>query len=287
MKREPHQSVSRKQELLKVSVKISTVQMRFTGDVPGNRDRILDYIGRAAEAGSHIVHFSEVALTGYAGSDIETNDCINWESVEDAIDQVRAEAENKKIWVVLGTAYLAGEGLKPYNSLVLIDDTGVVTGRYDKIFCTASDVRHYSSGRNIVSFSVNGIRCGLLICYDFRFPELYREYLKRNVQIVFHSFHQVQDKVNQLMQDVGPAHLISRAAENFMYVVANNCINRPHQWWGARVINPDGSVRKQLEINTEGMLTCEIDPVAERKGYYDATHENRYRATTGILYSEL
>jgi predicted amidohydrolase len=270
-----------------MTLKISTIQMRFTGDVSRNRDRILDYVGQAAEAGSNIVHFSEVALTGYAGSDIDSNEGIDWESVEDAVDQVRSVAANKKIWVVLGTAYRAGDGLKPYNSLLLINDAGAIIDRYDKMFCTSSDVRHYSSGRNFVSFSVNGIRCGLQICYDFRFPELYREYLKRNVQIVFHSFHQVQDKVNQLMQDVGPAHLISRAAENFMYIVANNCINKPHQWWGTRVINPDGSVREMLEMNTEGMLTCEISPEAEREGYYDATHENRYRATAGMLYSEL
>lgn len=269
-----------------MGLKIATVQMKFTGDVAGNADRILGFVSEAAAKGAHIVHFSETALTGYAGSDIASNDEIDWSAVQDGIDKVCRSAAQSKVHVILGTAYPRGDGLMPYNSLLLINDRGAVADRYDKMFCTAGDNRHYTSGRRTVTFTVDGIRCGLLICYDFRFPELYREYLKRNVRVVFHAFHQVQDRVNKLMREVGPAHLVSRAAENFMYVVANNCINKREQWWSTRVINPDGSVRDSLPLNEEGLLVCDLNPESERPGYYDATHENRTRAAAGILYSE-
>jgi predicted amidohydrolase len=269
-----------------MGLKIATVQMKFTGDVSGNTGKILNYIEEAASNNARVVHFSETALTGYAGSDIESNDSIDWPSVQDAIDKVSRKAAQSNIHVILGTAYPRGDGLKPYNALLLINDRGALEDHYDKMFCTAGDVKHYTSGRRPVTFTVDGIRCGLLICYDFRFPELYREYLRRNVQVVFHAFHQVQDKANELMRQVGPAHLVSRAAENFMYIVANNCINKAEQWWSTRVINPDGSVRDSLPINEEGILVCDLDPKSERPGYYDATHENRMRAASGILYSE-
>jgi predicted amidohydrolase len=270
-----------------MALRIATVQMKFSGDVSANTDKILSFIDQAARSRSRIVHFSETALTGYAGSEIDSNDAIDWDSVQSAIDKVCQKAAQSNIHVILGSAVRGGEGLKPTNSLLLIDDSGTVVDRYDKMFCTGGDVKHYASGRRTVTFTVDGIRCGLLICYDFRFPELYREYLKRNVQIVFHSFHQVQDRVNDLMREVGPAHLVSRTAENFVYVVANNCINKREQWWNTRVLNPDGSVRDSLPLNEEGLLTCELDPQKEEAGFYDATHENRMRAASGILYSEL
>jgi predicted amidohydrolase len=37
--------------------------------------------------------------------------------------------------------------------------------------------------------TVKGVRCGALICHDFRYDELYREYLRRGVQLILHSFH--------------------------------------------------------------------------------------------------
>jgi predicted amidohydrolase len=51
------------------------------------------------------------------------------------------------------------------------------------------DLAHYSPGSHLSVFSIRGVRCGALICHDYRYAELYREYKRRGVQLMFYSFH--------------------------------------------------------------------------------------------------
>lgn len=268
-----------------MSITVATVQMRFTGNVPENGRKMMDYLSKAASERADIVHFSETALTGYAGSDIPSNDDVDWKAVDASLRDIGGVCRELGMHAIVGTAYR--DTGKPTNTLLVLDSRGAILARYDKRFCTAPDVRHYRPGRSLATFRLADIRCGLLICYDFRFPELYRGYLRRGVKVVFHSFHQVGDEENRLMREVSPAHLVSRAAENFMYVVANNCINQKEQWFSTRIVNPDGSIRARLPLNEEGMLIQTLDPEVEAPGFYDATHENRYRAASGVCFSEL
>lgn len=74
---------------------------------------------------------------------------------------------------------------KPHNSLYIINATGSIVDRYDKRFCagdpeeSAGGLVHYTPGDHLSVFTINGIRCGALICHDYRYPELYREYKRR------------------------------------------------------------------------------------------------------------
>lgn len=54
---------------------------------------------------------------------------------------------------------------------------------------TTGDLAHYSSGDHVSVWDIDGARCGALICYDYRFPELYCQYKRLGVDLVFHSFH--------------------------------------------------------------------------------------------------
>lgn len=96
-------------------------------------------------------------------------------------------ARKLQVWVILGASHRLSGNHKPYNSLYVIDSAGTIVDPYDKRFCTVGDLKHYSPGDHFAAFDVNGVRCGLLICYDIRFPELYRQYAKLGVQLVFHS----------------------------------------------------------------------------------------------------
>jgi predicted amidohydrolase len=51
------------------------------------------------------------------------------------------------------------------------------------------DLAHYTPGDHPSVWELRGVRCGALVCYDYRFPELYREYKREGVELVFHSFH--------------------------------------------------------------------------------------------------
>ena len=95
---------------------------------------------------------------------------------------------------VVGSAHQRSGDHKPHNSLYIISDAGQIVDRYDKRFCSGDrdgrtgDLAHYSPGSHFSVSDIDGVRCGALVCYDYRYPELYREYSKLGVQLMFHSF---------------------------------------------------------------------------------------------------
>jgi len=156
-----------------------------------------------------------------------------------------------------------------------------VVDRYDKCFCTGSDLNHYSPGDHLVTFTVNGITCGLLICYDLRFPELYREYKKAGVQLMLDSFHNARGKARGIWADIMPPSLQCRAATNYMWISANNS-SACYQQWPSLLIRPDGLVTAQVRRHCGGIIVNTGDTTAKM---YDAAGANRDRALRGVLHS--
>ena len=91
-------------------------------------------------------------------------------------------------WVVMGSAHPLTQPHKPHNSLYLISPAGKIVDRYDKRFCTPGDLDVYTPGDHFVTFKLKGFVCALLICYDLRFPELYRELYKLKVRVLYGHF---------------------------------------------------------------------------------------------------
>ncbi|MBN6040102.1 carbon-nitrogen hydrolase family protein [Amycolatopsis sp. 195334CR] len=168
---------------------VATCQFPVTADIAHN----LRYVRRqsriAGGRGARVAHFPECALSGYAVADFESHKGFDWAALEDAVRAVMELARELRMWVVLGSAHRLTGDHKPHNSLYVIDDTGELVDRYDKRFCASVDLEHYSPGDHPAVFTVDGVRCGALICYEYRFPELYREYRRDGVQLVFHSYH--------------------------------------------------------------------------------------------------
>lgn len=195
-------------------------------------------------------------------------------------------ARSLKLWVVLGSSHRLTGRHAPHNSLYVIDDRGRLVSRYDKLFCTGGDLKHYSPGSKFVTFRIKGVRCGLLICYDVRFPELYRQYLRRGVQVMFHSFHNAGLKRRAFLNHniwgtIMPPTLQAHAACNHMWVSANNS-SHAESCWGSLFIRPDGVVLRQLPRDRAGVLISAADT---RLKLYDAPRPWRKRAMNGIFHS--
>ena len=84
--------------------------------------------------------------------------------------------------------------------------------RYDKMFCAGDrsgrtvDLAHYSPGSHFSVFAIRGVRCGALICHDYRYPELYREYKRKGVQLMVHFYHAAHvtpERLRAMRDDVG------------------------------------------------------------------------------------
>lgn len=109
----------------------------------------------------------------------------------------------------------------PYNTMIACAPDGTVLAEYDKVhlFAPGGEDKGYSAGTKPVMFSYNGVTFGCSICFDLRFPELYREYMRAGAEVM-------------LVQAAWPAARIAdfellmraRALENRCYTVACNCL---------------------------------------------------------------
>ena len=163
----------------------------------------------------------------------------------------------------------------------MIDPRGRIADRYDKRFCTGADLRHYSPGDHFVTFAVNGVKCGLLICYDVRFPEMYRAYRRLGVQLMLHSFHNARGKKRGIWADIMIPNLKCQAATNYMWVSANNS-SAHYQQWPSVLIQPDGVIAARLGPHRAGVM---VHTVTTRRKFYDASRAWRGRAMRGVLHS--
>lgn len=259
---------------------VAACQFPVSADISENYNWIKNQMIEAMLKKADIVQFPECALSGYPEVDLKTLDGFDWELLVEKTDSILSLAKQLKIWVVLGSIHQLSEGVKPHNSLYVINDQGKIVDRYDKRFCTGGDLKHFSPGDHFVNFDFNGVNCGLLICYDIRFPELYREYRKRNTDLIFHSFYNARQKKGSIHPVIMPITSQARAATNYFYISLTN--SSATESWPCHFITPDGLIQNKLATNIPGILISTVDISNE---FYDASGRFRDNAINGILNS--
>jgi predicted amidohydrolase len=227
-----------------------------------------------------VAHFPECALSGYPGSDFQSMDGFEWDKLHTTMDSIMVLASELNIWIVLGSIHQLNSSNKPHNSLYVINPQGKIIDRYDKRFCTSGDLNYFSPGDHFVNFMINGVNCGLLICYDVRFPELYREYRKSGTDIIFQSFYNARQKKGSIHPIIMPITARARAATNYFYMSLTN--SSAAESWPCYFITPDGLVQNKLQLNEPGIL---ISTIEISKEYYDASRPYRNNAINGKLNS--
>ena len=286
---------------------VATCQFPVDSDIQRNFEYIALQIQAAKEQGADVVHFPEGSLSGYAGVNFKSFKGFNWVLLRECTQSVLDLARQFRVWILLGSSHPLTGSHKPHNSLYIIDDEGRLVDRYDKMFCAGDrasktgDLAHYSPGNHFTLFTIKGVRCGALICHDYRYPELYREYKRRGVQVMFHSFHagQVAPKDFAAMRDyVGaefqkfnpgstipgitmPATMQAEAANNFVWISCPNTSAR-ESCWPAFFVRPDGVITGCLRRNISGIL---VSTVNTNQRFYDSTVAWRTRAMQGIFHS--
>ena len=170
------------------SIKIAVAQSLITPDVRANGGHIRDLMARAAADGVRLLQFTEGALSGYSRAQIQDWDTIDWHVLRGELEQVAAHAKRLGIWVALGCNHQLSPPNRPHNSVYVISDKGRLAGRYDKRFCSHSEVTDwYTPGFSPFVFEVDGFRFGSLHCIEVQFPELFAEYERLGVDCVLFS----------------------------------------------------------------------------------------------------
>ena len=177
-------------------------------------------------------------------------------------------ARKKRAWVLAGSL-IEKSGRQLFNTSVLFNRRGRIAAAYRKIHLFEAhleDGKHiresdsYQAGKTPVTADIEGWRAGLSVCYDVRFPELFRNYARRGAHILFIP--------SNFTQRTGKDHwevlVRARAIENQCFVVApNQCgINEAigvASYGHSMVVGPWGEVLGHAGAK-EHVFTVELDP---------------------------
>ena len=252
-------------------IRIASCQFPVSPDILINLQWIEKQMIEAKLKKADIVHFPECALSGYPGVDMKSLDNFDWTCLLQSTDSIVQLAKDLGIWVILGSIHPLSKDNKPHNSLYVINSEGKIIDRYDKRFCTGGDLKYFSPGDHFVIFDFNGVKCGLLICFDIRFPELYREYSKLGTNLIFQSFYNARQKKGSIHPIIMHITAQARAATNYFYMSLTN--STALESWPCYFITPDGLVQNKSEPNRPAVLISEIDI---NRQFYDASG-NKFR----------
>ncbi len=263
-------------------IRIATCQFAESFNPMRNAAVIRRYMAGAKARRVDLVHFHEACMSGYlAMKRAPASDETYWCALRESTESICAEAARLRLWVVLGSAHPLTPPHKPTNCLYLIGPDGRVRDRYDKRFCTPGDLKAYTPGDHSVIFTLHGVRCALLICYDLRFPELYRELKNRRVQTIFQSFHNGYMPGPGIHEHIMRQTVQAQAGFNYFWISATNSSGYYSRWPGV-FITPDGAIAATLRRNRAGMMINTID-TSQR--FYDAGSAFWQLPARGILHS--
>jgi predicted amidohydrolase len=212
-----------------------------------------------------------------------------------------------EVWIILGSIHRLTGRHKPHNSLYIISDRGEIVDRYDKMFCAgdssgrSGELLHFSPGNHFSVFEIHGVRCGAIICHEYRYPEIYREYKRKGVDLMFHSFHAANighKRYREMQKQVGlefhkfnrgstlpeitmPAAMQAASASSHIWISCSNS-SAKESCWSSFFVRPDGVIIGRLRRNMPGVL---ISTVNTKQKLYDSTSAWRDRAMRGIYHS--
>jgi predicted amidohydrolase len=232
----------------------AALQFRIdVGDVPGNRERAFRLLREAVSRGARLCVLPEMWSTGFAEGDLPSL-CGTTPGI---LHEIREFAASRKVVVAGSLPERSGRGV--YNTLYVVNATGVVTGEYRKthLFTPSGEDRWFRRGTSSRAIPTDAGTVGPLICYDLRFPELSRKHFLEGASILCISAQWPSVRAAH-WEILAPA----RAVENQMYVVASNAVgpSGPFRYTGGSGIWSPVGERLATAGEGEGMAVATIDP---------------------------
>lgn len=238
-----------------VEMKIGAYQFAVTSDMKHNMEIIEKAVRRASEEKVKLLVFPECALTGYPPHDIENPSEIDFEQLAVFYEQIQTMAINYDIYIIVGT--IIRENKKYFNSAITFspDCENIV---YHKRALWGWDKENFCVGNKSGIFEIDGIKIGVRICFEVRFPEFFRELYKEGTDLNIILFYDVSNKEDFERYELIKSHIRTRAVENVCYTLTANTI-RPYQTAPTALFDRSGYVLKELEPNTEEMLIYDLN----------------------------
>lgn len=234
-------------------MKIGIIQYSPIWESPEENFNFVSDLIFKSSSDTDLIILPEMSLTGFTMNSEKFAEEIDGFAVKSFI----ALAGKIKKHIFAGIIERDGEAI--YNSLFHFDRNGIITARYRKVhpFSYAKENKFYRAGSESVITNIEKYSTGLSICYDLRFPELYRLYGKQRVDIMVNIANWPVKRIEHWK------HLLkARAIENQAFMIGvNRTGDDPFYNYNgsSAVYDPMGKELLQLD-DESGFFTVEINP---------------------------
>ena len=238
-------------------MKVAVAQISCSlGDPESNLSKVRDFSRRAKGAGADLIVFPEMTDTGYSMPVIQKH-ANDWKT--GFVPGLQQIAREHSIAIVVGVSERDESSI--YNSQVLVDANGEIVAKYRKTHLYAvapvEEQTCFAPGDTFASFALGDLRFGFSICYDLRFPEMYRKLAtEQNVSAFFISsaWPFPRDEHFRVL-----AH--ARAIENQAYVIASNRVGKDDGSWfcgNSAIIDPRGIIVAAASPDREELIHADV-----------------------------
>lgn len=245
--------------------KVAAIQMASGPNVEGNLNEARRHIAKAVEQGAKLVVLPEF----FAIMGMEAQDTVKAreQAGQGNIQQFLSETARKhKIWLVGGSIPLAGNSPdKVRNSCLVYDETGAQVARYDKIHLfnltlgneAYNEAQTIEAGNQVVVVDSPFGRIGLAVCYDLRFPELFRAMKDVDIIVLPSAFTATTGKMHW------ESLVRARAIENLSYFIAaaqgGYHVNGRETHGHSMIVDPWGRIMDELQRGS-GVVVADVNP---------------------------
>jgi len=222
--------------------KIAVAQIEIQDDLQANVKKVLECIDQAQFKEAQLICFPETAL-GDTPLEVKS----------DQIQTIQQKCKEKDIYCIFG--FLLKEVEKEYNAAVLIDDKGLIQYVYRKRHpFPGLDLKSTVRGQSNQVIETSLGKIGIIICWDFAFPEEIRQLVKSGAEIIFCPSYLLDSA--KVSKDVFRALPLTRAFENLCYFVT--CDAFTDETLSESYICSPEKVMNKIK-NREGIIFAELN----------------------------
>ncbi|WP_187389061.1 carbon-nitrogen family hydrolase [Acetobacterium tundrae] len=258
-------------------MKIGAIQMKVAlKKTEHNYNNAEVLLRKAAEAGVDVAVLPEMWSGGFLTEELE-------DQLAD-VDGQRTKAFLSRLAEelcinIVGGSVATKKGEKYFNTSYIANRAGDIIAEYDKthLFSFGGEEKKYSPGDQLVTFQIDGVDCGIIICYEVRFPEWCRKQALAGSKILFVPAEWPLERVShwRILNQ-------ARAIENQMFVICvNGCgeiVPNKFNAGNSMIINPRGEILADAgELPQEMIILSDVDisEVANTRNKMTIFHDRR------------
>ena len=251
-----------------LNMKVAIIQLGATADKARNLKKAVDFVCRAIDRRARLIVLPEVFIFRgriRSGADVRAiAEAIPGASLIPLMEL----AKKHKVFILAGSIYEKTAGTdKVYNTSVFIDDRGAIRAKYRKIHLFEAVLGNkrireadcFLAGCETATARAEKFKTGLSICYDLRFPEMYRKYAALGVHAVCVP--------SAFTYETGRAHwevlVRARAIENRCYMLAPNQVGKSggsvRHYGHSMIVGPWGEIIAVASGNKEEVIYGQLN----------------------------